>query len=356
MSSPRKRRDRPRRTSRFLFFVTACLALLLTGQGLSAAPLGVNFFYPGDLWEFDLTTGEFWLAVPFDPPVECNHLTGTGDTLFCAKPVEFEGTWVRRLERSSASVVWQVAFPDLPSPDGIVYSDSLLYVVANANQASNYYLLTLDPATGEELARVELTELGIVDGNSRRPFALAARDSELWLLTTGDFTGMSISRLDPLTGLMHESFTVPGVFSVSDADFGPGGRLFVSHWEWNPINTGWCTDHWMVPFLGALPELQFSHCWEMPDPPVPSLAYFTLANRDEETPIVEVPTLGAVPACVLAVLLCLAGVLILRGSAERAEPGRHLGIDRVASRRRARPVDRQQGIAQCPTDLSVSER
>ncbi len=125
---------------------------------------------------------------------------------------------------------------------------------------------------------------------------------------------MSVRRLDPLTGLMHESFTIPGIYGAGDADFGPGGRLFFGDWEWNIINSGWCTDYWVLPFLGAAPDHLFSHCWDLlPEDPPPTLAYFTLANRDEETPIVDVPTLGAVPAWLLAGLLSFVGVLKLRG-------------------------------------------
>ncbi len=307
MSSPRKRSHRPRRIVRFLFEMTASLAFLLAARGLSAAPLGVTEF-DGDLYEFDLITGDYQLAVPFDPPVDCGPLTGGGDTLFCADPEQFEGTWVRRLERSSASVAWEANFPDLDFPDGIAFSESLLYVVANSNQATDHYLLTLDPATGEELARIELTEVGLF----QIVYAIAARGSELWLLITGDFTGMYVRRLDPLTGSLHESFTIPDVYVAIDAEFGPGGRLYLSDNEGNAIGTEWCTHHWTVPFLGAAPELRFSHCWEKPDPVPPRLSFFTLANSEEATPIVEVPTLGAVPACVLAVLLSLAGVLTLR--------------------------------------------
>ncbi len=304
MSSPRKNRDR---VVRSCLVVAASAAVLFAGHALPAAPLGVAEF-AGDLYDFDLSTGEYSLAVPLDPPVECGPLTGGGDTLFCADPEQFEGTWVRRLERSSASVVWEVVFPDLSFPDGIAITDSLLYVVTHANQATDYFLLTLDPSTGQELARIELPELG----GFQVAYALAARGSELWILITGDFTGMSIRRLDPLTGSLHESFTIPGVFSACDAEFDADGRLFVSYLEWNPINTGWCTDHWTVPYLGASPQLRFTHCWELPDPPVPKLDYFTLADPEEATPIVDVPTLGTVAACLLVVLLSLSGILSLR--------------------------------------------
>ena len=85
-------------------------------------------------------------------------------------------------------------------------SDSLLYVIAHEGQPRHFYLLTLDPATGEELARVWLSDLGL-----QVPFALASRGQELWLLRTVTGIGMQAHRLDPLTGTTLESFDVPGV-------------------------------------------------------------------------------------------------------------------------------------------------
>ena len=75
----------------------------------------------GSLYEIDLATGEYSLAAEFDQPGSCGPLTGAGDTLFCTTSTEFEGIWVRRLERSSLSVAWEVNFPNLDFPDAIVY-------------------------------------------------------------------------------------------------------------------------------------------------------------------------------------------------------------------------------------------
>ncbi|MCP3999242.1 MAG: hypothetical protein GY722_29875 [bacterium] len=291
--------------------MTASLPFLLAAGGLSAAPIAVSVD-SGNLYEIDLATGEYSLAGQFDNPVPCGPLTGTGDVLFCTDPTEFEGTWVRRLNRSSFRVVWEVNFPDLDFPDAIAYSDSLLYVVAHVGQASHYYLLTLDPTTGEELARIWLSDLGDVDGGIQVPYALAPRGPELWLLRTGIRVGLRAHRLDPLTGTTLESFDVPEAGVVNDADFGADGRLWLSHWTPDPINFGWCTHYWMVPFLSAPAELQFSHCWEPPDPFLPDLAHFTFANAEVGTPAVEIPTLGAVSACILAGLLSLLGVFVLR--------------------------------------------
>ncbi|MCP3997611.1 MAG: hypothetical protein GY722_21510, partial [bacterium] len=212
--------------------MTAYLPLLLAAGGLSAAPIAVNVD-SGSLYEIDLATGQYSLEGQFDNPVPCGPLTGAGDNLFCTIATEFEGTWVRRLERSSASVVWEVNSPDLDFPDAIAYSDSLLYVVAE-REPRLYYLLTLDPTTGEELARIWLSDLGYVDGGLQVPFALAPRGPELWLLRTGN--GMRAHRLDPLTGMTLESFDVPGVSVAQDADFGPDGRLWLSRWQWDVIN------------------------------------------------------------------------------------------------------------------------
>ncbi|MCP3999243.1 MAG: hypothetical protein GY722_29880 [bacterium] len=311
MSSPRKHRQRPRRTRRFLLGVTASFPFLLAAGGLSAAPIAVNVD-SGSLYEIDLATGEYSLATQFDQPVRCGPLTGVDDTLFCTIATEFEGTWVRGLERSSAIVVWEVNFPDLDFPDAIAYSDSLLYVVAE-REPRRFYLLTLDPGTGEELARIWLSDLGYVDGGLQVPYALAPRGPELWLLRTGIRVGLRAHRLDPLTGKTLESFDVPGAGVVDDADFGPDGRLWVSRWEWDVINVGWCTHYWMVPFLSAPAELQFSHCWDPPDPPLPNLAHFTFANPEVATPAVEIPTLGAVSVWVFGAILSLAGGFALRG-------------------------------------------
>ena len=105
--------------------MTASLPFLLSVQGSSAAPVAVNVDR-GNLHENDLATGDYWLAAQFDDPVRCHPLTHAGDSLFCTAATEFEGTWVRRLERSSVSVAWEVNFPDLEFPDGIAYADSLL--------------------------------------------------------------------------------------------------------------------------------------------------------------------------------------------------------------------------------------
>ncbi len=309
MSSPRKRGDRQRRPLRCLLGLTAHLPFLLVAGGSSAAPVAVNVA-SGNMYEIDLETGEYWLAAQFDHPVQCRPITGVGDTLFCTAATQFEGTWVRRLERSSLTVAWEVNFPDLDFPDAIAYSDSLLYVVAHESQPLRFYLLTLDPAIGEELARIWLSDLGVINGVLRRPFALAPRGPELWLLRTGN--GMRAHRLDPSTGTTLESFDVPEVGVADDADFGPGGHLWLSHWEWDVINVGWCTHYWVVPFLGEPAELQFDHCWDPPAPSLPNLAHFTFANPEPATPAVEIPTLGAVAFGVFAVLLSLAGVLVLR--------------------------------------------
>ncbi|MCP3999244.1 MAG: hypothetical protein GY722_29885, partial [bacterium] len=253
--------------------MTAYLPLLLAAGGLSAAPIAVNVD-SGNLYEIDLATGEYSLAGQFDNPVPCGPLTGTGDALFCTAP----GTWVRRLDRSSFNVVWEVNFPDLAVPDAIAYSDSLLYVVAHESQPRRYYLLTVDPSTGGELARIWLSDLGHVDGGLQVPYALAPRGPELWLLRTGSRVGLRAHRLDPVTGKTLESFDVPEAGVVDDADFEPGGRLWLSYWTPDPINFGWCTHYFMVPFLSAPAELQFSHCWEPPDPFLPDLAHFTFAN------------------------------------------------------------------------------
>ncbi|MCP3997584.1 MAG: hypothetical protein GY722_21355, partial [bacterium] len=235
--------------------MTAYLPLLIAAEESSAAPLAVNVD-SGNLYEIDLATGQYSLEGQFSNPVPCGPLTGAGDALFCTIATEFEGTWVRRLERSSFNVVWEVNFPELDFPDAIAYSDSLLYLVANVDQTTRFYLLTLDPVTGEELARIWLSDLGPVDGGLQVPFALAPRGPELWLLRTGN--GMRAHRLDPLTGMTLESFDVPGVSVAQDADFGPDGRLWLSRWQWDVINFGWCTHYWMVPFLSAPAELQFS--------------------------------------------------------------------------------------------------
>ncbi len=307
MRNLRRYRDRPQRILRLgLGVAAATLVLLLSAQASSAAPLALHVSREGELYEFDVRTGEYALTATFDPSVECDQLTRGGDALFCSVPVEFEGTWVRRLEPSSASVGWQVNFPDLDFPDGVAYMDSLLYVVADTGQDRDFFLLTLDPTTGEELARVQLPEELIF------VFSLAARGSELWLMVRGDSEGVTARRLDPSTGSLHESNIVPGVSTPNDADFDPGGRLFLSKWTWNPINTGWCTDYWIVPYLGGTPSHQFSHCWlVVPGGGPPNLAYFTLADRGA-APIVEVPTLGAASACVLAALLASVGVRSLR--------------------------------------------
>ncbi len=298
------RRNRSQRLIRLGFGIAATLVLLLSAPRSSAAPMALHVSF-GDLYEFDVATGDYSLASTFDPPIQCHPLTRGGDALFCSKAEQFEGTWVRRLEPSTASVGWQVNFPDLEFPDGVAYKDSLLYVVAHVNQPRRYFLLTLDPATGEELARVQLPE------ELTRVYALAARGSELWLMARTNFEGMAARRLDPSTGALQESIIIPGISVLSDADFGPDGRLFLSKWGFNPINTAWCTNYWIVPVLGGLPNHQFSHCWELgPGGAPPTLAYFTLAEG--VTPIVEVPTLGAAPASVLAALLALVGVLALR--------------------------------------------
>ncbi len=305
-SSPSEHSHRPPRILRRLVGLIASLPFLLAVEGLSAAPLAVNVT-SGSVYEIDLATGEYWLAVEFDQPVLCGPLTGVGDSLFCTAAVEFEGTWVRRLERSSASVAWEVVFPNLDFPDAIAYSDSLLYVVAHEGQASRFYLLTLDPATGEELARIWLSDLGL-----QVPYALAARGPELWLLRGVTGIGMQAHRLDTLTGMTLESFDIPGVGAAADADFGSDGRLWISLWRPDPINFGWCTHYWMVPFLGAPAELQFSHCWQPPNPPVPTVDTFTFANPEPAIPAVEIPTLGTVSVGVFVVLLSFAGVLALR--------------------------------------------
>ncbi len=305
MSNSRKRGDRPRRILRCLLVATAFLPFLAAGRS-SAAPLAVNVT-SGNLYEIDLSTGEYWLAAEFDHPVRCGPLTGADDTFFCTAhgAIVGEGTWVRRLERSSASVVWEVSFPELPSPDAIAYSDSRLYVVARTSLPRRFFLLTLDPATGEEMARIELPELGL-----QRPYALAARGRDLWLLRGVAGVGTRLHRIDPLTGTMLESVEVPGISVVDDAEFGPDGRLWFSLWLPGPVNASWCTHYWMVPFLGAPAEPQFDHCWHAGDPPVPNLAHFTLASA--EAAAVEIPTLGAVSVGVFAVLLSLTGVFVLR--------------------------------------------
>ncbi len=306
VNSPRERGDRTRRILRFLICLTASLPLVLAAGESFAAPLALNVTF-GNLYEIDLATGEYWLAAEFDQPVECGPLTGAGDTLFCTVAIEFEGTWVRRLERSSLSVAWEVNFPNLDFPDAIAYADSLLYVIMVSETNDRYYLLTLDPTTGEEVARVWLSDLGL-----EVPYALAARGPELWLLRGVAGVGTRLHRIDPLTGTMLESVEVPGISVADDADFGPDSRLWFSLWLWDIINVGWCTHYWMVPFLGAPAELQFSHCWDPPEPPQPNLAHFTFANPEPATPAVEIPTLGVVSVGVFAVLLSLAGVLVLR--------------------------------------------
>ncbi len=279
--------------------------LLFGSHGALAEPMALHVSN-GDLYEFDVMTGEYSLELTFDSPVRCHQLTRSGDSLFCAYANEFEGTLVRRLEPLSGTSGWQVNFLDLDFPDGIAFSDSLLYVVANTGQIRDFFLLTLDPTTGEELGRVQLPEELI------RVDALAARGADLWLMTIGTFDGMAARRLDPLTGSLHESYLVSGVFGPSDADFGSDGRLFLSKWEWDIIHASWCTNYWIVPFLGGTPAHQFSHCWEDGSgPPPPTLANFTLADRGS-APVVEVPTLGAAAACVLAGLLAVIGILILR--------------------------------------------
>ena len=310
MNSLRNYGDRLRRMLR-LALGAATLVFLLVGQASSAAPRAWHVSFFGELYEFDVATGDYSLAHTFDPPIGCHQLTHAGDTLFCADPEQFTGTWVRRLEPTSASVGWQVNFPDLPFPDGIAYMESLLYVVAHENEPRRYFLLTLDPDTGEELARVKISELNT-------PFevvyAIAARGVELWLMTNGDSVGMAVRRLDPLTGSLFDSFSIPGTFAADDADFGSHGRLFLSKWTWNPTNTGWCTDYWIVPSLGDLPDHQFSHCWHVSQGlPPPNLAYFTLAEGGA-APVAEIPTLGTAALWVLAALLALAGVLALRCS------------------------------------------
>ncbi len=307
MNTSRKPGERPLKLAGIGIGVVAAFAL--GAQGVFADPMALHVSF-GDLYEFDVATGEYSLATTFDPPIQCHELTRGGDSLFCSYPTEFEGTFVRRLEPSTASVGWQVSFSELSFPDGIAYTDSLVYVVTHVNQPRRYFLLTLDPATGEELARVEISELA---GPAEVVYALAARGSELWLMITGTSEGMAARRLDPLTGLLLESFVVPGIQVGSDADFGPGGRLFLSKWEWNPINTAWCTDYWIVPFLGGTPDHQFSHCWfaDSGEPPPPTLAYFTLAERDTQ-PVVEIPTLSTVATGVFAALLALLGALVLR--------------------------------------------
>ncbi len=319
MAGPTQQRDRLRRISRFLVGLAASLPFLLVAGGSSAAPVAVNVS-SGSLYEIDLATGEYWLAAEFDQPVVCGPLTAAGDSLFCADPEEFEGVWVRRLERSSLSVAWEVNFPNLDFPDAIVYSDSLLYVIAHESQPRRYYLQTLDPATGEEQARIWLSDLGHVDGGLQVPYALASRGQELWLLRTGN--GVRAHRLNPLMGTTLETFDVPGVGALDDADFGPDGRLWLSRWVPGPVFASWCTHYWMVPFLGAPAELQFSHCWEEPNPTIPTLEKFTFANPEEVTPVVEIPTLGAVSFGVFAVLLSLAGVFVLRarGAGSRRLP------------------------------------
>ncbi len=285
------------------------LELLLAVQVSSAAPSALHVSPTGELYEFDVATGDYELALTFEPQVDCQQLTRAGESLFCSYPTDFDGVLVSRLEPSSASVGWQVTFPNLEFPDGIDHTDSLLYVVAHVNMPRRYFLLTLDPANGEELDRVEI-DLG---GSASAIYSLAARGSQLWVMTNGDPTGTVARRLDPLSGTVRESFVLPGVPAQTDADFGPGGRLFISYFAWNPFNTAWCSDYWRVPFLGATPEHQFSHCWVMDFfPPPPMLDYFTLADGE---PVAEIPTLGTASACLLAALLALAGLFALRRTA-----------------------------------------
>ena len=311
MNSLSSHGDRLRRMLRLASGGVAILVFLLGAQASSAAPRAWHVSRFGDLYEFDVATGDYSLVLTFDPPVDCAQLTRTGDTLFCADPEQFSGTWVRRLEPSSASVVWQVNFPDLDGPDGIAFSDSLLYVVAQESQPRRNFLLTLEPATGEELARVEIPELSTPLGVI---YAMAARGSDLWLMVNGTSVGMAARKLDPLTGSLSESFLVPGIFVADDADFDPYGRLFLSNRAWDPTNTGWCTDYWIVPSLGDLPDHQFSHCWHVSQgQPPPNLGYFTLAEGGVP-PAAEIPTLGAAAVWVLVALLAMAGVLALRGT------------------------------------------
>ena len=303
--------DRLRGSFRLALGGMVTLVFMLVAQASSAAPRAWHVSFFGELYEFDVATGDYSLVHTFDPPIGCHQLTREGDTLFCADPEQFTGTWVRRLELSTASGGWQVNFPDLDFPDGIAYSDSLLYVVAHESQPRRYFLLTLEPSTGEELARVEISGLNT-------PFevvyGMAARGPELWLLTNGDSVGMAVRRLDPLTGSLSDSFSVPGFFAADDADFDPFGRLVLSKWTWGPANTHWCTDYWIVPSLGELPDHQFTRCWFLgPGVPPPNLAYFTLAEGGAP-PAAEIPTLGAAGVIVLVALLAMAGVLALRSS------------------------------------------
>ena len=304
-------RERLRGSFRLACGMAASLTLLLGVQTSSAAPNAWHVSSLGELYEFDVTTGDYSLALTFAPPVDCVQLTRAGDSLFCADPEQFSGTWVRRLEASSATVGWQANFPDLESPDGIASANSLLYVVAHENQPSRFFLLTLDPADGEELNRVEISELS---KPSQRAYTMAARGSELWLMVPANSGGTAVRRLDPLTGVLHESVMIPEISSPSDADFGPDGRLFLSDWNWNPTNTGWCTDYWIVSFPGGSPDPQFSHCWHVSQGHAPpNLAFFTLAEGSS-APVAEIPTLSAAALWVLVALLAMVGVLVLRRS------------------------------------------
>ena len=310
MNSLSSHGDRLRRMLRLASGGVATLVFLLGAQASSAAPRAWHVSFLGELFEFDVATGDYSLALTFDPPVQCHQLTRGGETLFCATGKEFTGTWVRRLEPSSGSVGWQANFPELPFPDGIAYMDSLLYVVTHESQPLRYFLLTLNPATGEELARIEIPGQGLPFGTIR---TMAARGSELWVMVPAS-GGTAARRLDPLTGELHEPVAVPGVPSTTDADFDPFGRLVLGRWAWGPANTHWCTDYWIVPSLGEPPDHQFSRCWHLgPGEPPPNLAYFTLAE-DGAAPIAEIPTLSAAALWVLAALLAMAGVLALRGT------------------------------------------
>ncbi len=321
MKSLRGPSNRTWRILRLGFSVAATLVLLLRAQKSSAVPRALHVTTRGELYEFDVRTGEYALALTFDSSVRCHELTRGGDALFCSVPVDFGGneirTVVRRLEPSTASVAWQVTIPDLAFPNGIAFMESLLYVVANPDQGRDFFLLTLDPATGEELARVQLP------GEFTLVLALAARGPELWVMARTNADGTAARRLDPSTGAVLEVIVVPSEISYpDDADFDPDGRLYQSRKMWNPIGTAWCTDYWIVPFLGGFPEHQFSHCWDLfqPGDAPPTLAFFTLADRNSG-PVVEIPTLSAATACALAALLAAAGVLALRRAGMRNLPG-----------------------------------